>query len=281
MPVLMKLKEQEICSTNSYDKRMNFYQCGSGKPLLLIHGLGSCWRTWKPVLPHLAAKREVIAVDLPGFGDTPPLQGPVSISTLAEAVTEFIHANGLTGVDTVGSSMGGWLVLELAQRGGVLGGAVALSPGGFWRGWERHFYYAMIYTSVRMVRRLQPLLELLSRHPIGRTLLFSLTSARPWRLSPEVALDEIRSYANSRSYDELGYSLVYGKNQRGASRNAIEHPLVIGWGSHDRICFPNQAERALNLFPDARLHWFQRSGHLPQWDVPQETVQLILGSLSD
>jgi len=59
----------------------------------------------------------VIAVDLPGFGETAPLTGRVSIETLADAVTAFLDENGLRDIDTVGSSMGARLALELARRG--------------------------------------------------------------------------------------------------------------------------------------------------------------------
>ncbi len=122
---------------------MNFIRRGTGKQLLLIHGLGGSWREWSPILDDLAAEREVIAVDLPGFGATPPLPGEVSVRTLSDAVTEFLISNELTGIDAVGSSMGARLVLELARRGGVLGAVVSLDPGGFWRGWERHAFFCV------------------------------------------------------------------------------------------------------------------------------------------
>ncbi|MBW0009977.1 MAG: alpha/beta fold hydrolase, partial [Pseudonocardiales bacterium] len=105
---------------------------GSGKPLLLVPGLGGTWQSWDLILDALAREREVIAVDLPGFGATPPLTGEVSIATLTDAVEAFIDEQGLAGIDTVGSSMGGQMVLELARRG-VGGTIVALAPGGFWR----------------------------------------------------------------------------------------------------------------------------------------------------
>lgn len=54
---------------------MYHIRCGTGKPLLLIHGLGGHWQSWEPILDNLAATREVIAVDLPGFGRTPRLHG--------------------------------------------------------------------------------------------------------------------------------------------------------------------------------------------------------------
>ena len=251
---------------------------GSGKPLLLIHGLGGSGRSWAPVLDGLAAEREVITVDLPGFGQTPPLDGPVTISTLADAVTEWVHANDLTGVDAVGSSMGARLVLELARRGGVLGGVVALDPGGFWQGWQRGFFYTSIHLSVELVRRLQPVMPLFTGNPVGRTLLFPQFSAHPWTLSPEVTLEEMRGYAASPSLDELLHNLAYGEAQQGAPRGTITTPLVIGWGDRDRVCFPSQARRATALFPDARLVWFEDCGHFPMWDAPEKTTRLILSS---
>jgi len=98
---------------------------------LLVHGLGAGWRSWTPIIEELAERREVIAVDLPGFGETPPLTGEVSIATLTDSVADFIGEQGLDGVATVGQSMGGRMVLELARRG-MGGDTVALDPGGFW-----------------------------------------------------------------------------------------------------------------------------------------------------
>ena len=260
---------------------MNYIRRGAGKPLLLIHGLGGNWRSWNPILDGLAKEREVIAVDLPGFGETPPLCGEVSIRTLADSVTEFLRVTSLTGVDAVGSSMGARLVLELARRGGgTLGAVVSLDPGGFWRGWERHFFYGSIYLSIRLIRLLQPVMPQITGSALGRTLLFPQFSPRPWNLSPAVTLEEMRSYAASASFDELLYSLAYGEDQLGAPRGSIKSPLVIGWGRRDRVCLPGQAERALELFPDARLQWFENCGHFPHWDASQGATRLILASTS-
>lgn len=259
---------------------MHYIRRGAGKPLLLIHGLGGSWRSWNPILDGLAAEREIIAVDLPGFGETPPLLGEVSIRTLADAVTAFLSAHQLTGIDVIGSSMGARLVLELARRGGVVGAVVSLDPGGFWSGWERTAFYRSIDLSIRLVRLLQPMMPLLTGNAVSRTLLFAQFSAHPWQLPPQITLDEMQSFASSPSFDELLHQLAYGETQKGAPLHSITQPLVIGWGRQDRVCFPNQAKRALALFPDARLHWFETCGHFPQWDAPEETIRLILSSTS-
>lgn len=251
---------------------------GAGRPLLLVHGLGGSWQSWSPVLDALAAEREVIAVDLPGHGDTAPLPGEASIASFADAVTGFLTAQGLTGVQAVGSSMGARLVLELARRG-VVGGVVSLDPGGFWQGWERVFFAQSVGLSETLVRALQPVMPFLTGNPVTRTLLLAQFSARPWALPASVALTEMRSFANTPSFQPLLDSLVHGPDQLGIKAGAAPGPIVVGWGRQDRVCLPRQAARLQRAFPDARLHWFDHCGHFPHWDAPAETVRLVLDSL--
>jgi pimeloyl-ACP methyl ester carboxylesterase len=259
---------------------MNFIRRGTGRPLLLLHGIGGSWRSWQTILDGLAQERDVIAVDLPGFGDTPPLSGPVTIATLADAVTDFLRAQDLLGIDAVGSSMGARLVLELARRGGVLGTVVSLDPGGFWQGWEIPFFYYTGKVVINLVRALQPVMPALANNVVTRTLLLAQYSAHPWQVPGPVVLDELRTYAQGPSFDELLYELAYGEEQQGAPKGSIAAPLVIGWGRQDRVCLTGQAQVALEKFPDARLYWFNNCGHLPQWDQPGEATRLILAALS-
>ena len=129
---------------------------GSGKPLLLVPGLGATWQSWDTILDALAREREVIAVNLPGFGATPPLAGEVSIATLTDAVEVFINEQGLAGIDTVGSSMGARMVLELARRR-VGGTTVALAPGGFWSRGQQQLAGASLHASITLLRALHRL----------------------------------------------------------------------------------------------------------------------------
>lgn len=246
---------------------------GSGRPLLLVHGLGSSWRSWTPILDSLAEECEAIAIDLPGFGETPPLPERPTIAALADAVGGFQRAHGLEDCDLVGSSMGARLVLELARRGSP-GAVVALDPGGFWNDRERRYFQVTLNASIRLVRALEPVLPHLTANPLARALLLAQFSARPRQLPPELALLELRSFARSEAFDPVLHELVHGPTQPGAP--STPGPVTIGWGRKDRVCFPAQAGRAQARFPQARLHWFDDCGHFPHWDAPAQTIELIL-----
>jgi pimeloyl-ACP methyl ester carboxylesterase len=253
---------------------LNFVRRGEGPRLLLVHGLGGTSRSWRPVLPGLEEAREVIAIDLPGHGETPVGADGGTFVGLADAVESFIADEGLDGIDVAGSSLGARIVLELARRGRV-GATVALSPGGFWRGWERTFFRMTVGASVRLVRGSRPALPWLARTTVTRSALLAQLSARPWRLDPELVETELKSLAATPTFDALTRDLAAGPEQEGPAADP-SRPMVIGWGRSDRLCLPRQAERARAAFPSARLHWFEDCGHFPMWDRPEETVRLIL-----
>lgn len=254
---------------------LNHIRRGSGSPLLLVHGLGAGWLSWNPIIDALAERREVIAVDLPGFGNTPPLDGEVTIATLTDAVEEFIREQGLSGVATAGQSMGGRMVLELARRG-VGGDTVALDPGGFWSDRELAVFSATLRPSIALVRALRRALPTILGNPVSRTALLAQFSARPWALTPETVLPDVRGLADAPATDAAMDALTNGPKQQGAPAGAVPGRVTIGWGRRDLVTFPRQAARAARRFPDAELHWFERCGHFPQWDAPEEATWLIL-----
>ncbi len=253
---------------------MHHVRRGSGEPLLLVHGLGGTWQAWNPMPATLAAEREVIAIDLPGFGETPPLPGPVSFATLTDALSAFLDEHGLTDVDTVGSSMGARMVLELARRG-VGGTAVALDPGGFWSDGELRFFSTSLRASITLLRVLRPALPTLLGNPVTRTALLAQFSARPWALSREVTLTELQSFIDAPAFDPTLDALVASPPQQGGPTPGR---VVLGWGRQDRVTLPRQAARAQRAFPHAELHWFGHCGHFPNWDVPDEAARLVLRS---
>ena len=256
---------------------MHHTRTGRGKPLLLVHGLGGTCHSWDTILPALAETREVITLDLPGHGQTPAEADSGTFDGLARSLDSWLGDEGLRDIDMVGSSMGARLVLEMARRGHD-GAVVALDPGGFWQGWERMFFRTTITASIALVRALRPALPAITRNVASRTALLAQLSAKPWALDPAFISNELRALADTRTIGSLVKDLANGENQKGSANTPA--PITIGWGRKDRLCLPQQAERATAAFPKAAMHWFDHSGHFPMWDQPEETVRVILDATS-
>ena len=105
---------------------------GEGEALLLIHPLGSELVVWEPVFDLLAAERDVIAVDMPGFGASHALPEGQAYTPkgLAAALAGFLNELGIERAHLAGNSLGGWVALELAGLGRALS-VTGLSPAGF------------------------------------------------------------------------------------------------------------------------------------------------------
>lgn len=252
---------------------------GEGKPLLLVHGIGSTASGWRPVIPALARHRQVIAVDLPGHGKTPAREDSNTFAGLSAGLQAFLTEQGLTGVDMAGCSLGGRLVLEMARLG-VAGHVVALNPGGFWEGWERTFLQTTLLASAFMLRTAGPLRGALAANAVTRSLVMAQLSAHPWRLDGELVASELDSIAATRTFGALTVDLATIPMQNGPAAPETGR-VAIGWGRHDRLCFPEQAHRAAVKFPTARLHWFEHSGHYSWWDEPEAVVHLIEQTVVD
>lgn len=106
---------------------------GTGLPLVLLHGIGDSCHAWDPVLALLSRERRVIAFDLPGFGQTPPLpNSAVTPADFASLLPAQLAKLGIDGpVAMAGNSLGGWIALEAAKQGHATAVA-ALCPAGLW-----------------------------------------------------------------------------------------------------------------------------------------------------
>lgn len=258
------------------DSSIETHTIGSGRKLLLVHGLGGSWRSWSPILPIVSAQRQAIMIDLPGHGESPARPDSGTFRGLADSLETYILREGLGPVDVAGVSLGGRLVLELARRGCVRD-VVALDPGGFWQGWERAYFRWTLGASLRLLRLLKGQLGMLSASPVTRTALLAQLSARPWALSPELVERELASFARTPTVAPLIKDLADGPAQEGPASSSVGR-ITIGWGGKDRLCPPRQAARAREAFPHAALHWFEESGHYSIWDCPEQAARLILES---
>jgi len=110
---------------------------GQGAPLFLLHGGLMTIDNFGPVIPALAATREVIAVEHQGHGHTGPLARPMSFDNMAEDVAAVIEALGYDKVDVVGYSMGGTIGLRLGLAHPELVGKLVIASAPFaYAGWH-------------------------------------------------------------------------------------------------------------------------------------------------
>jgi pimeloyl-ACP methyl ester carboxylesterase len=248
-----------------------YHRAGSGDPLVLIHGLGGSRRIWEPVIDRLAAQRDVVAVDLPGFGGSPSLPAGVDPTpgALAAAVAGLCADLRLERPHVAGNSLGGWVALELAKAGGAAT-VCAISPAGLWRrplGPRRRDAHALGARFARLI----PALTATRR---GRGALLRSTVARPERLSPADARGLIGDWLNAPGYTAVNdqmRALVFEHPE------LITVPTTIAWGSEDRLVRPPRPER---MPPRTRYVVLEGVGHTPTWDDPPRVAELLLEASS-
>lgn len=249
-----------------------YRRVGSGEPLVLVHGTGSQRQMWDPVLDRLAAQRDVVALDLPGHGESPPGEAVVTPERYAAAVTQLLAELGIDRPHVAGSSLGGGIALVLGAQG-LARSVTALSPIGFWSPREAAYCRRSIHFSVAGARALDPLAPLILSNPAGRALSFPQVMRRPWRMTPEESIGAIRNLARSgagaRAATE-GY-----RHWRFVPDGPLPCPVTIAWAQHDRLLLPRQARRAARAVPGARSVTLRGCGHVPTWDDPE----LVAGAL--
>jgi pimeloyl-ACP methyl ester carboxylesterase len=257
---------------------LSHHRTGRGAPLVLIHGIGSRWQVWDPVFERLAPSRDVVAIDLPGFGASPapPSGTPPGVGSLTRLVAQFLDELGLKRPHVAGNSLGGQIALELARLGRAAS-ATGLSPAGFWNSREATFARASLKVTVRAARLAAPVADRLLALPGARTLAFSQLVARPKQIEPDVAAETIRALAGAEWFDETLEAITAEHFTGGAE---IGVPVTIAWGRRDRLLLPRQAARAAREIPGARLVRLEGCGHVPTYDDPEQVAEVLLAGSS-
>jgi pimeloyl-ACP methyl ester carboxylesterase len=247
---------------------------GSGPPLVLLHGVGHRRQAWGAVLDRLTPHRDVVLVDLPGHGESPPLKlsgRPVLDALLAE-VTGLLDEVGLERPNVAGNSLGGRLALEAAVAGRAAT-VTALSPAGFWRGRSEFLYAGVVFKIMEFAgARTGRLAPAMSRSTAGRALLYGAIVSRPSRISPEQALGDTAAFVAAKAATDMVLAGIV--NFTGSVPADV--PVTIGWGTRDRLLFPGQARVAKARLPDARLLWLPGCGHVPMTDDPVLVADVLL-----
>jgi pimeloyl-ACP methyl ester carboxylesterase len=253
---------------------LNHRRIGRGEPLVLIHGIGSRWQMWEPVIPLLAGERELFAIDLPGFASSPapPPGTPAGVASLARLVAGFFDEVGLERPHVAGNSLGGWVAYELAKMGRVRS-ATGVSPAGFHSPAEARFQRISLRATVRAARLAAPFAHRVMASAIGRQLAFAQLAARPARMSPQEGADNLRDLASAAWFDDTLRAIVSDHFTGGEE---IDVPVTVAWGERDRLLLPRQAPRAAAAIPGARSVVLRGCGHVPTWDDPEQVARVLL-----
>ena len=251
---------------------LDHHRGGSGEPLVLVHGIGHTWRGWRPMLPRLEQRFDVLAVDLPGFGHSAAL--PSSIAPTPEALADAVEDEmGRAGFDTAhfaGNSLGGWISLELARRARAKT-VVAISPAGLQHRREKA-WGASILRGMRWASQNLPTPDALLRNPVTRSLLAGPTSGRPWNYDPDQLTQETALLAGCPGF-EATLPHTFDGQPRGLTE--LDVPVLLLWGTLDLVLIPRQGRRFERLIPGAELRYLPGIGHTPMSDAPHLLAEAI------
>jgi pimeloyl-ACP methyl ester carboxylesterase len=259
-------------TNGSGSSQLDHHRGGSGEPLVLIHGVGHTWRGWKPMLPELERRFDVLAVDLPGHGYSEPLP-PGTESTpeaLADAVEREMLGAGFDTAHIAGNSLGGWIALELARRGRART-VTAISPAGLQHAREKEWGVGILRAMRWLAENLQTP-EAAYRNPVTRSLLAGPATARSWRCDPDLLIEATELYAGCPG---LPATLPHTFHAQPRGLTTLDVPVLILWGSLDVILLPRQGRRFERLIPGAELRYVRGAGHTPMTDVPELLTDAI------
>jgi pimeloyl-ACP methyl ester carboxylesterase len=251
-----------------------YERTGSGPPLMLLHGVGHRRQAWGAVVDLLAPSRELILVDLPGHGESPPLvtAGQPPVPVLLEAVLSLADELGFERPHMAGNSLGGRLALE-AGAAGRAASVTALSPAGFFRSRGDMLYARSVFKFMQAAGRvLQPAAPVLLRSTAGRGLVYSAVVSHPSRLTPEQAKGDMTAFLAAS--DALDVVLA-GVGQFTGHLPA-DVPVTIAWGAQDRLLSRRQMVVAKAQLPAARFVLLPGCGHVPMTDDPELVADVLL-----
>jgi pimeloyl-ACP methyl ester carboxylesterase len=237
---------------------------GQGPPLVLLHPLGADRRVWSAVIEPLAAERQLILLDLPGFGESPPLQnGTPTPRALAGAVAELLRSLDIDRAHVAGNSLGGWVALELGLAGITLS-TTAIAPAGLWPG----PLVPKPSAAHVLAGRLLPLVGPFAATRTGRRLILASAVAHPRRIPAREAAHLVRAYARAPGFVAVNNAMRAGRFE---ALERIRGPLTLIWPEHDRL-----VDRPPWLPGNVQNVELADAGHIPMWDQPDRLAQVLL-----
>lgn len=256
--------------------RLYAEEYGHGRPVLLLHGLGASTFTWRNVIPTLARRHRVIAIDMKGFGRSEkPFTQAYTPFDHANLVLAFIRKRGLRNLTIIGHSFGGAIGMLVTIR------LNQTSPG---RVRDLVLMDAPTYrqpstTFVRFMRTpILPYAALMLVPPVISTWL-SLDETQAAKLSPQ----EVRGYAHPFYSAAARHALIttarriepkHVEQLTSQYPNVRQRTLII-WCKDDHTVPLATGKKLVRAMPNARLKVLNRCGHVPQDERPEAVKKLL------
>ncbi|HEX6687388.1 MAG TPA: alpha/beta fold hydrolase [Solirubrobacterales bacterium] len=261
---------------------VNYAEIGEGDPILFVHGLAGCWRNWLENLPHFGRSHRAIALDLPGFGDSPMPTWPIDMPNYGRLIHDLCEKLGIDRVAAVvGNSMGGFVATEAAiDQPSRFDKLVLVSAAGI------SFAERMGRRDAAVLRMFEATIPALAgprrtwlARRRGRQLAFGNVFNYPNRVRRELLQEQIDPSIRSPGFPDATRAIGgYDTRHR---LPEIEIPTLIVWGLKDRVVPVEAAIGYKRLISDSRLELFERTGHVPQMERPARFNALVDDFLAD
>lgn len=251
---------------------------GDGEPLVLLHGIGRDRGDWSPVVPGLAERYRVYAIDLEGFGRSEPWGDVVTLASMARMVRRTLAAvREERPIRLVGNSMGGAVAMRMvADDPAGLVGLVLLSPAGFGR--DASFGLRLLTVpalgDLLLMADATPLSMMIRARTIDRTpITRRLAEDAAWRMHRP----GMRRQYLQVIHDLGGWTGI----REGWRRDVLDAvarsgvPVLVAWGDRDIVLPPAHLGTVVSSIPHAEARSLPGLGHCPQLEEPELVVDLI------
>ncbi len=261
-------------------KDQQLYAVEEGRPnrqiALLIHGWSSSWYAMSPLVGLLSQRFRAVAVDLPGYGASPPLPERATISGYVEVLANFIERVSDGPVVLVGHSMGGMISLTLALRYPPLVERMVLLNPTITGRLSRHIN--LLFAPITMMERFG-LGSLIVN--TGERLMVGLTDRimRPASFAERTGITEqdyirlkadIRRVGQGKVRAECFFAMR--ENDLSGQLGEVEAPALVVWGAEDNTVPLRDAGVVADEWPAADLRIVPKAGHWPHFETP-DTVR--------
>lgn len=252
-------------------RHVNVVELGSGPVVVFVHGLAGSWQNWLENLPEVARDRRVIALDLPGFGESAMPEQRISMAGYAAIVAELLDELGVSTATVVGNSMGGLVSLELALAAPELVERLVLvSPAGISaEGLLGDRAMVALRRAERVITGYNGFwasrADRVSRRAGLRRQLLRASAAHPDRLPPPLVSEQLKVSGRPGFLDAVEAIIRTSIRER---LPQIACPTLIVWGTEDRLVPVKDAERFARGIPDARVLRYPDTGHVAMLERP-------------